>query len=52
MPIYEFMSHDTGKIYSFFARSNFYADKIPLCPDGKHFKMEKSTFWFFNNWKK
>ena len=41
MPIYEFISHDTGKIYSFFARSNFYVDKIPLCPDGKHFKMEK-----------
>ena len=41
MPIYEFMSRDTGKIYSFFARSNFYADKIPSCPDGKNFIMKK-----------
>jgi len=41
MPIYEFFSPAKGKIYSFFARSSDYADKIPLCPDGKHFKMKK-----------
>ena len=41
MPIYEFVSRDTGKIYSFFAHSTSYAEKIPFCPDGKKFKMEK-----------
>lgn len=41
MPIYEFVSRDTGKIYSFFAHSPSYAEKIPFCPDGKKFKMEK-----------
>ena len=41
MPIYEFFSPSKGKIYSFFARSSDYADKIPLCPDGKQFKMKK-----------
>ena len=41
MPIYEFFSPEKGKIYSFFARSSDYADKIPLCPDGKQFKMNK-----------
>jgi len=48
MPIYEFYSPDTGKIYSFFARSLKYSDKIPLCPDGKSLKMQKklSSFSF------
>ena len=41
MPIYEFMSRDTGKIYSFFAHSPSYAEKTPNCPDGKQYKMEK-----------
>jgi hypothetical protein len=41
MPIYEFFSPAKGKIYSFFARSSDYANKIPLCPDGKQFKMMK-----------
>jgi hypothetical protein len=41
MPIYEFMSRDTGKIYSFFAHSPSYAEKMPFCPDGKKYKMEK-----------
>jgi hypothetical protein len=41
MPIYEFMSRDTGKIYSFFAHSPSYAEKTPNCPDGKKYKMEK-----------
>ena len=41
MPIYEFFSPEKGKIYSFFARSSDYAVKIPLCPDGKQFKMKK-----------
>ena len=41
MPIYEFYSPAKRKIYSFFARSSDYACKIPLCPDGKEFKMIK-----------
>jgi len=41
MPIYEFYSPDTGKIYSFFARTLSHAHKIPNCPDGKKFKMHK-----------
>jgi hypothetical protein len=41
MPIYEFYSPDTNKIYSFLARSLSYADKTPCCPDGKKYRMEK-----------
>lgn len=41
MPIYEFFSPEKRKIYSFFARSSDYAEKTPLCPDGKHFEMKK-----------
>ena len=46
MPIYEFYSPDTGKIYSFFARSLKYMDKIPLCPDGKNLEMQKKLSSF------
>ena len=41
MPIYEFFSPSTGKIYSFFARSTQYSNEIPICPDGKSKKMKK-----------
>ena len=41
MPIYEFYSPSTGKIYSFFARSLAFAGKVPHCPDGKKHKMKK-----------
>lgn len=41
MPIYEFYSPGTRKIYSFFARSLSHADKTPLCPDGKKHLMKK-----------
>ena len=41
MPIYEFHSPDSGKIYSFYAPSTSYADLRPLCPDGKNKKMVK-----------
>jgi hypothetical protein len=41
MPIYEFYSPDTHKIYSFFARSLAYADKIPRCPDQPDARMER-----------
>src|SRR5688572_1541817 len=41
MPIYEFFSPKTRKIYSFFARSLAYAGKIPRCPDDPKSPMEK-----------
>ena len=41
MPIYEFYSPDTHKIYTFFARSSAYADRTPRCPDGKDHAMRK-----------
>lgn len=41
MPIYEFYSPQTNKIYSFFARSLDYSDSIPMCPHGKQFEMKK-----------
>ena len=41
MPIYEFYSPSTNKIYTFFARSFAYADKMPRCPDGDGHAMEK-----------
>jgi hypothetical protein len=46
MPIFEFYSPDTGKIYSFFARTHKYSDKIPLCPDGKNHQMKKKLSSF------
>ncbi|MBG30378.1 MAG: hypothetical protein CMI31_10320 [Opitutae bacterium] len=41
MPIYEYFSPATNKIYSFFARSSSYADRVPRCPDGDEHAMEK-----------
>ena len=41
MPIYEFYSPSTNKIYTFFARSSACADKMPRCPDGDDHAMEK-----------
>jgi hypothetical protein len=41
MPIYEFYSPQTRKIYTFFARSLAYAGKTPRCPDNPKAKMEK-----------
>jgi hypothetical protein len=41
MPIYEFHSPDTNKIYSFFARSLACANKTPRCPDDPSARMER-----------
>ena len=41
MPIYEFYSPDTRKIYSFYARSLSFADKVPRCPDKPEARMER-----------
>lgn len=41
MPIYEFYSPDTNKIYSFFARSISQGQKVPRCPDKPGARMER-----------
>jgi hypothetical protein len=41
MPIYEFYSPDTHKIYSFYARRLMDAGVIPRCPDGPDKRMQK-----------
>ena len=41
MPIYEYYSADTHKIYSFFARKLVGTDVVPKCPDGTDKKMER-----------
>lgn len=46
MPIYEFFSPDTGKIYTFFARSLKYSSFVPNCPDGENFRMQKNLSSF------
>ncbi len=46
MPIYEFFCPKNRRIYSFFARSLRYADKVPRCPDNGRWKMEKMLSGF------
>ena len=48
MPIYEFYSPQTNKIYSFYARSLALAGKTPRCPDQPKARMERmvSSFSF------
>ena len=41
MPIYEFYSPDTNKVYSFLARSLSQGKKVPRCPDKPDAKMER-----------
>ena len=41
MPIYEFYSPDTHRIYSFFARSLSQGSKTPRCPDNAKARMER-----------
>ena len=45
MPIYEFFSPETRKIYPF-ARSIAYANEIPLCPDGSNLKWKRCFLLF------
>lgn len=46
MPIYEFYSPQTNKIYSFFARSMAMREKVPSCPDNPKAKMVKMVSGF------
>jgi len=41
MPIYEYYSPDTHKIYAFLVRSTDAADRLPFCPDGEAHRMER-----------
>ncbi len=41
MPIYEFFSPDTNRIYSFFARSLAEGGNTPKCPDDPKARMER-----------
>ena len=52
MPIYEFYSPDSGKIYSFYAPTTTYSDALPACPDGKNKKMVKLLSGFSITGKK
>ena len=52
MPIYEFYSPDSGKIYSFYAPTSTYSDALPACPDGKNKKMVKLLSGFSITGKK
>lgn len=46
MPIYEFFSPDTNRIYSFFARSLSVGQKTPRCPDNPKARMERMVSRF------
>src|SRR5882762_10206441 len=41
MPIYEYYSPDTNKIYSFFAKTLAQGQSIPKCPDNPKHRMVK-----------
>lgn len=41
MPIYEYYSPDTNKIYSFFAKTLAQGQRIPRCPDNPRARMVK-----------
>ena len=46
MPIYEFYSPDTNKIYKFFAKTLAQKDIVPTCPDGEQHRMQKMLSGF------
>ena len=46
MPIYEFFSPDTNKIYSFFARNLAQGSRTPRCPDKPGARMERAISRF------
>ncbi len=46
MPIYEYYSPDTHKIYSFFARSLADSERCPRCPDDPAARMERCVSSF------
>ena len=46
MPIYEFFSPDTNRVYSFFARSLAQGKKTPRCPDRPGARMERMVSRF------
>jgi len=49
MPIYEFYSPDTHRIYSFFSRKLWDGKSIPRCPEGDSLRMERAVSRFAVN---
>lgn len=41
MPIFEYYSPDSNRIYSFFSRGPVSSGKVPCCPDNPNFRMQK-----------
>lgn len=46
MPIYEYYSPDTNRIYQFLASTSKHANRIPKCPDGEKHRMQKRVSSF------
>jgi hypothetical protein len=46
MPIYEYYSPDTHKIYSFYARASSEGDTLPRCPDDAAARMRRVVSGF------
>jgi hypothetical protein len=46
MPIYEYYSPDTNKVYSFFARGSVTTEIVPRCPDNPDARMRKQISGF------
>ena len=46
MPIYEYFSPETNKIYAFFAHRPADADRVPRCPDGDQYSMRRQLSGF------
>jgi len=46
MPIYEYFSPDTNRIYSFLAHGVVGSEVVPRCPDGEQYRMRKMVSSF------
>ena len=46
MPIYEYYSPDSNKIYSFFSRGLIGSEVVPRCPDNPEYRMQKQVSGF------
>lgn len=46
MPIFEFYSPDTHRIYSFYARRSGMSHLVPRCPDGPDLRMQRKASRF------
>lgn len=46
MPIYEFYCPKNHTLYSFYARSTAYADRVPRCPDNAGYPLQRAVSSF------